>query len=67
MLPALNFQPLSSGDLTRNIFVFVLGFIMIFAGLYLAKKLQVIGGTMMSKEDRELLERAKRVLGMRQN
>ena len=40
---------------------------MIFAGLYLAKKLQVIGGTMMSKEDRELLERAKRVLGMRQN
>ena len=39
------------GELGRNIVVFFAGMLMIFMGIFLAKKLKVIGGTIMSKED----------------
>ena len=57
-------QPQWQGDLGRNLIVFVLGFLMIFIGIFLAKKLKVIGGTLVSKEDRRLIEKTKRALGI---
>ena len=44
--------------------VFFLGFLMIFFGIFLAKKFKVIGDLFMSNEDRKLLEKAKRTLGL---
>ena len=41
-----------------------MGFVVIFAGVMLAKKLKLIGGTLMNKEDRKLIEKAKRALGL---
>ena len=64
LLPTTNLQPLSSGELGRNVFVFFMGFVVIFAGVMLAKKLKLIGGTLMNKEDRKLIEKAKRALGL---
>ena len=40
---------------------------MIFIGIFLAKKLKVISGTLMSKEDRKLIEKAKRAVGLSSN
>lgn len=63
-MPATNLEPLAQADLGRNIFVFVLGFVVIFVGIFLAKKLKVIGGTIVSKNDRKLVDKAKRALGI---
>ena len=57
-------QPQWEGELSRNLFVFFLGFLMIFIGIFLAKKFKVIGDLFMSNEDRKLLEKAKRTLGL---
>ena len=47
----------------HNMFVFMLGFTVILFGIMLARKLKLIGGTLMSKQDRKLVDKAKRALG----
>ena len=43
--------------------VFTIGFMMIFIGIFLARKLKLIGSTLISKNDRKLIDKAKRALG----
>mmetsp|Transcript_3462 Transcript_3462/g.4021 ORF Transcript_3462/g.4021 Transcript_3462/m.4021 type:complete len:151 (+) Transcript_3462:1083-1535(+) len=64
LLPMLNLSPLSTADLGQSIPVFILGFVVIAVGIYIAKKLQVFGGTLITKSDRALIEKAKRALGL---
>ena len=59
----INLSPLTSADLGRNVMVFVLGFVIILVGIYVAKKMQVLNGPVISKNDRKLFEKAKRALG----
>ena len=51
-------------ELTRNLGVFFIGILVIFAGIFLAKKMKVFNGLMLSSEDRNLLEKTKKALGM---
>ena len=44
--------------------VFTIGFMVILMGIALAKKLRLIGGTMINKNDTKMIEKAKRALGL---
>ena len=50
-MPAINFAPLSTADLGSSIPVFIIGLVVIFVGIYIAKKLRVFSGALISKED----------------
>ena len=45
LLPALPFGPLSEGSLFSNVFIFALGFAMIFIVMYIAKRMQMFIGS----------------------
>ena len=64
-LPTFEMQtPLFSNTFFNNIMFFFLGFGMIFVLFYMAKKLGLFTQDMITKEERDLLERAKRALGI---
>ena len=51
-------------QLSQNIGVFLIGILIIFVGLFVAKKMNVFQNLRLTKSDRELLEKTKRVFGM---
>lgn len=58
-----NLQTVEQSGISRTLFIFTIGFMVIFAGIYMAKRLKVISGTLITKQDRKLIEKAKRALG----
>ena len=57
-------QPYLQDELSKNIFVFFIGFLVMFFGLFLAKKFGGLKSIFMSEEDSNLIEKAKRAFGM---
>ena len=47
--------------------IFALGFLVIFIGIFIAKKLRVSDGSLLSKDDKQLFEKTKRALGFGSN
>ena len=64
LLPMMNLSPLSTADLGDWLPIIILGMVVIAVGIYIVKKLQIFGGALITKEDQQFFDKAKRALGM---
>ena len=64
LLPAINWDHLSTSDLGVDLPIFILGLAVLLVLIFVVKKLRLFTGALMTKEEHQFVDKARRALGV---